>query len=51
MCVVCVFQFFNQEYAAFCHAVGEAVPEVNPTNEKEAELAMDSFYSELGGKK
>lgn len=42
-----VREFFDQEYAAFCIAVGEQVPTRDSSNAGDAEAAMNSFYNEL----
>ncbi len=43
-----VREYFDQEYVAFCNAVGEKVQARDSAPSVDAEAAMSSFYQELG---
>lgn len=42
-----VRDYFDQEYASFCQAVGEQVPTKDAASAVDAEAAISSFYNEL----
>jgi splicing factor 1 len=42
-----VKEFFDQEYALFCKAVGEKIPDPSQDTGPDAEAAMASFYDEI----
>lgn len=43
-----VREYFDAEYAAFCAVVGETPPSMDAKPAVDAEMAMSSFYEELG---